>query len=106
MARGKPGIGKLLSVMRKMAVEVNDSEVCRKLEILMNSEKEDFSPQLIRRIEDLPSDFDPREVPEPYTQYVRHYLYMVRRARKEGLEVTGQGSRSRVTARKPRARSR
>ncbi len=104
MARGKPGIGKLLSMMRKMTLEVNDSEVCRKLEILMNSEKEDFSPQLIRRIEDLPSDFDPREVPEPYTQYVRHYLYMVRRARREGLETAGQGSGSRAT-RKTRKKS-
>lgn len=91
--------------MRKMAIEVNDSEVCRKLEILMNSEKEDFSPQLIRRIEDLPSDFDPREVPEPYTQYVRHYLYMVRRAQKEGLETAGQGKARTRTTRKPRART-
>jgi hypothetical protein len=43
MARGKPSINKLLSAMRKLSVEVNDHEVCRKLEILMNSEKDDFS---------------------------------------------------------------
>jgi len=69
--------------MKKMSIEVNDQEVCRKLEILMNSEKDDFTPALTKRILELPSDFDPREVPEPYTQYIRHYLYMVRRAGKE-----------------------
>lgn len=92
--------------MRKLSIEVNDTEVCRKLEILMNSEKEDFTPQLTRRIEDLPSDFDPREVPEPYTQYVRHYLYMVRRASKEAAEGTeGQGkAKAPRTSRSPRKR--
>lgn len=87
MSRSKPGIGKLLSLMRKMSREVNDQEVCRKLEVLMNSEKDDFTPTLARRVLDLPSDFDPREVPEPYTQYVRHYLYMVRRAEKDGQKL-------------------
>ncbi len=100
MARGKPGIGKLLSLMRKMSVEVNDHEVCRKLEILMNSEKDDFTPALVKRVLELPADFDPREVPEPYTQYVRHYLYMVRRAQKEALNQPEQG-KSRKKTRSP-----
>lgn len=100
MARGKPSINKLLSAMRKLSVEVNDHEVCRKLEILMNSEKDDFSPALARRIIDLPPDFDPREVPEPYTQYIRHYLYMVRRSQKEESEGAGDSGLKKSPSRK------
>ncbi len=65
--------------MKKMIVEVNDQEICRRLEILMNSEKEDLPQPIIRRILDAPNEVDAREVPEPYTQYVKHYLYMLKR---------------------------
>ncbi|MBI3395438.1 MAG: hypothetical protein HY042_06360 [Spirochaetia bacterium] len=79
MSRGSHGTSKLLSAMRKMVREVNDQEICRRLEILMNSEKEDIALPLIRRVLEMPPDFDAREVPEPYTQYVKHYMYMIKR---------------------------
>ncbi len=85
MARGNPGVTKLLSNMRKMIQEVNDQEICRRLDILMNTEKEDLPSQMVRRILDEPETFDPSEVPEPYTQYVKHYLYMIKRAQREQM---------------------
>ena len=79
MAKTKPGVGRLLTAMKKMIVEVNDQEICRRLEILQNSEKDDLAPSLMKRLLEDPAGFDAREVPEPYTQYVKHYLYMIKR---------------------------
>lgn len=79
MSRSSQGVSRLLSAMKKLIVEVNDQEICRRLEILMNSEKEDLPQPIVRRILDTPNEIDAREVPEPYTQYVKHYLYMLKR---------------------------
>lgn len=83
MAKPNPGVGKLLGAMRKLVSEVNDQEICRRLEILQGSEKEDLSASIVKRLLETPDDFDPREVQEPYTQYVKHYLYMVKRDSRE-----------------------
>lgn len=83
MAKPNPGVGKLLGAMRKLVSEVNDQEICRRLEILQGSEKEDLSASIVKRLLETPDDFDPREVQEPYTQYVKHYLYMVKREARE-----------------------
>ena len=32
-------------------------------------------------------DFDPRDVPDPYTQYVKHFIYMVKRNEKAGNQL-------------------
>lgn len=79
-------------MMRKMTLEVNDSEVCRKLEILMNSENRllaaAHSPH-----RGSPLDFDPREVPEPYTQYVSPLpLYGSPRPPKRALRQQGRAA--------------
>lgn len=91
MAKANPGIGRLLAAMRKMVVEVNDQEICRRLEILQNSEKEDLAPSLMKRLLEAPEDFDAREVQEPYTQYVKHYLYMVKRDSREKARQRDRG---------------
>ena len=83
MAKSSPGVARLLASMRKLVLEVNDQEICRRLEILMHSEKEDLPPPLIKRLLESPADFEGRAVPEPYTQYVRHFLYMVKRRERE-----------------------
>lgn len=106
MARSNPGIGKLLGAMRKLIVEVNDQEICRRLEILQNSEKEDLPVSVVKRLLEEPGEFDAREIQEPYTQYVKHYLYMVKRSRREeargdrGGAVPGQKTARRKVARK------
>ena len=105
MAKANPGIGRLLAAMRKMVVEVNDQEICRRLEILQNSEKEDLAPSLMKRLLESPGDFDAREVPEPYTQYVKHYLYMVKRdgrekARERSTDAAAGATRKKKTTRK------
>lgn len=83
-----PNIGKLLSAMKKLIKEVNDQEICRRLEILMNSEKEDLSAGAIRKILETPESIDAKEIPEPYPQYVKHYIYMLKReARDKVREV-------------------
>lgn len=83
MARANSGIARLLSSMKKMIEEVNDQEICRRLEILMNTEKDDLPPAMIKTLLQNPTGFDPSEVPEPYTQYVKHYLFMIKRADRE-----------------------
>ena len=72
-------MARLLSAMKKLTREVNDQEICRRLEILINSEKEDLPPSSVKSLLEDPADFDPSVVSEPYTQYVKHYLYMVKR---------------------------
>ncbi|MCR9144686.1 MAG: hypothetical protein NXI24_20780 [bacterium] len=89
--------------MRKMIVEVNDQEICRRLEILQNSEKEDLAPSLMKRLLESPEDFDAREVPEPYTQYVKHYLYMVKRDSREKARDRDGGDAPTPTRRKKSA---
>ena len=82
MARINPGVARLLAAMKKLSEEVNDHEICRRLEILMSSEKEDIPPALMKRIFDTPDEIEPRDIQEPYTQYVMHYLYMLKRQKR------------------------
>ena len=84
--------------MRKLIREVNDQEICRRLEILMNTEKEDLPSATVRRMLEQPLDFDPREVPEPFTQYVKHYLYMIKRESREK-----EREREKIIEAKPRS---
>ncbi len=79
MSRGNPGVSKLLNSMKKLIREVNDKEICNRLEILMGVEKEDIPPQLARALFEDPLSFDADQIPEPFSQYVKHYLYMVKR---------------------------
>ncbi|MCS7205074.1 MAG: hypothetical protein NZ853_05210 [Leptospiraceae bacterium] len=78
-AKGNQGIQKLLAAMRKLIREVNDREICNRLEILATSEKEDIPSDLLKDLLDNPLNFDANKIPEPYTQYVKHYIYMVKR---------------------------
>jgi len=92
ISKNNQGIQKLLSVMKKMIREVNDKEICNKLEILVSSEKEDIPANMIKDLLESPLTFDASKVPEPYTQYVKHYIYMVKREerlnqKKEELKV-------------------
>ena len=103
MARNNPGVGRLLAAMRKLIAEVNDQEICRRLDILMNSEKEDLPPNLIKRLLESPESFDAREVQEPYTQYVKHYLYMVKRAAREKSRQSAISSERKAPSRKKKS---
>lgn len=106
MSRSSQGVSRLLSAMKKLIVEVNDQEICRRLEILMNSEKEDLPQPIIRRIIDTPNEVDAREVPEPYTQYVKHYLYMLKRdARDKRREPPAQADEEPRAASKKKSAS-
>jgi hypothetical protein len=79
ISKNNQGVQKILLAMKKLIREVNDKEICNKLEILVSSEKEDLPPQMIKDLLDSPLTFDASKVPEPYTQYVKHYIYMVKR---------------------------
>ncbi|XDD48434.1 hypothetical protein AB3N60_19030 [Leptospira sp. WS39.C2] len=70
---------KFLNAMRKLSTEVNDSEICKRLEILMATSKDDLPLALVNQLLQEPKDFDPKAIHEPYTQYVRHFIYMVKR---------------------------
>lgn len=82
MNKNNQGIQKLLSAMKKLIREVNDKEICNKLEILVSSEKEDIPANLIKDLLESPLTFDPTKIQEPYVQYVRHYIYMVKREKR------------------------
>lgn len=79
MSKGNPGVSKLLNAMKKLIREVNDKEICNRLEILMGVEREDIPPHQIRALFDDPFNFDANQIPEPYSQYVKHFLYMLKR---------------------------
>jgi len=79
MSKGNPGVSKLLNSMKKLIREVNDKEICNRLEILMGVEREDIPPHLIRAFFDDPLAFDADQIPEPFSQYAKHYLYMLKR---------------------------
>ncbi|TGK83040.1 hypothetical protein EHQ24_06930 [Leptospira noumeaensis] len=70
---------KFLNAMRKLSTEVNDSEICKRLEILMATSKDDLPLAHVNQLLQDPKNFDPKTIPEPYTQYVRHFIYMVKR---------------------------
>ncbi len=76
--KGNQGVQKLLSAMRKLIKEVNDKEICNKLEIFVTSEKEDIPPSVLKSLLENPLNFDVSKVAEPYTQYVKHYIFMVK----------------------------
>lgn len=84
MARSTAAFSKLLSAMRKLSVEVNDEEICRRFETLMHTSKEDLNVNSVKSLLENPFEFEPKEIPEPYTQYVRHFIYMVKRNEKTG----------------------
>ncbi|HMV77168.1 MAG TPA: hypothetical protein PK453_00180 [Leptospiraceae bacterium] len=83
----KPGFGKLLDAMRKMTIDVNDREICKKLETLMLTSKDDLNVASVKNLLVNPSEFDPKDIPDPYTQYVKHFLYMVKRNEKLGAPM-------------------
>ncbi|MCE9500436.1 MAG: hypothetical protein K8R21_08055 [Leptospira sp.] len=70
--------------MKKLTVEVNDQEICRRLETLMVTSKEDLNLSSVKLLLEKPLDFDPKDIPEPYTQNIRHFIYMVKRNEKQG----------------------
>ncbi len=74
--------------MKKLISEVNDHEILRRLETLMVTSKEDLNQAVVRSLLENPLDFDPKSVPEPYAQYVRHFVYMVKRNKKMGLDIS------------------
>lgn len=78
--------------MKKVTSEVNDHEILRRLETLMVTSKEDLNQTVVRSLLENPLDFDPKSVPEPYAQYVRHFVYMVKRNKKMGLDVNFDAS--------------
>ncbi len=73
--------------MKKMSLEVNDYEICRRLETIMMTSKEDLSQVVVKSLLDNPLDFDPKTLPEPYGQYIRHFVYMVKRNKKQGIDT-------------------
>ncbi|MBM9547523.1 hypothetical protein JWG40_10890 [Leptospira sp. 201903074] len=70
---------KFLNAMRKLSTEVNDSEICKRLEILMATSKDDLPVAVVNQLLQDPKNFDPKSIHEPYTQYVRHFIYMAKR---------------------------
>lgn len=81
----KAAFSKLLEAMRSLSNEVNDQEICRRLETLMLTSKDDLNLSVVNHLLDNPLEFDPKEIPEPYTMYVKHFIYMVKRNEKLGI---------------------
>ncbi|MCT8335632.1 hypothetical protein NUH30_18250, partial [Leptospira sp. 85282-16] len=48
-------------------------------EILMATSKDDLPLALVNQLLQDAKNFDPKAIHEPYTQYVRHFIYMVKR---------------------------
>jgi hypothetical protein len=82
----KVAFTKFLDAMRKLSTEVNDQEICKRFETLMLTSKEDLNPNSVKTLLMDPLSFDPKEIPEPYTMYVKHFIYMVRRNERSGVK--------------------
>ncbi|MEM7179519.1 MAG: hypothetical protein AAF518_01295 [Spirochaetota bacterium] len=82
----KPIFSKFLDAMNHLSNEVNDREICKRLETLMLTSKDDLNPNSVHSMLRDPQNFDPREIPEPYTMYVKHFIYMVKRNEKLGIK--------------------
>ncbi len=80
---------KFINAMRKLSVEVNDTEICKRLEILMATSKDDLPVAQVNLLLSDPKNFDPRSIAEPFTQYVRHFIYMVKRNGRTPAEPAG-----------------
>ena len=53
----------------------------------MLTSKDDLNVSIIKTLLQTPMVFDPRDVPDPYTQYVKHFIYMVKRNEKAGNQL-------------------
>ena len=80
--------------MRKLSTEVNDSEICKRLEILMATSKDDLPVALVNQLLQDPKNFEPKSIHEPYTQYVRHFIYMVKRNGRIPADILGNDENS------------
>jgi hypothetical protein len=87
MAKSNPNLTRLLISMKKLISEVNDQEICRRLEILINSDHDDLSAGLARQIFEESGNLEPKMIPEPFTQYVMHYLFMVKREARKHAKI-------------------
>ncbi|MCB1192451.1 MAG: hypothetical protein H7A23_19430 [Leptospiraceae bacterium] len=85
MNTNQPAFKKLLEAMKRLSNEVNDHEICKRLESLILTSKEDLNMLVVNSLLEKPLDFEPKEIPEPYTQYVKHFIYMVKRNEKQGV---------------------
>lgn len=99
MSKENVGVSKLLNSMKKLIREVNDKEICNRLEILKGVEKEDIPPHIVRSLFDNPLTFDTDQISEPFSQYVKHYVYMVKRDQRIlQREATEKENRKKVRA--------
>lgn len=78
-------LNKLLTSMKKLSIEVNDQEICKKLELLISTTKEEINSNLIKNLFEDPLNFNPNDIQEPFCQYVRHFTYMIKRNKKLGI---------------------
>lgn len=100
MAKGNPGIQKLHAAMKKISIEVNDQEICRRLENLVITEKEDLPLNIVKKLLEKPEAFDATTVSEPYSQYIRHYQYMLKRQQRISVDSIQRSASSRKGSRK------
>lgn len=84
--KNKPIFMKFLEAMNYLSNEVNDREICKRLETLMLTSKDDLNATSVENLLKDPPNFDPKEIPEPYTMYVKHFIYMVKRNDKLGVK--------------------
>lgn len=89
---------RLLRDMKRLAQDVNDTEICKKFETLIKGGNEiDFPASITSSIMEDPSLIEDNQVPELYLMYFRHYRYMRKREQKmiERGEIQPKRSRSR-----------
>lgn len=83
MTKKNRNVTRLLKEMKKLAIDVNDNEICKKFETLIKSgTEEDIVQVIVSRIIDDPFDVDDKEIPEIYVMYFRHYRFMRKRQKK------------------------
>jgi hypothetical protein len=89
MRRGKKNAKKknlnvLLKEMEKLSEEPNDREICKKFKLLIESNVElDIPRQTMNEIIEDPEGIDDKDIPESIMPFIRHYIFMRKRAQKK-----------------------
>ena len=85
MAKSVASLNRLLSSMKKMSMDINDQEICKKLEILIATNKDEVNSISINQLLLDPLGSDASDIQEPFCQYARHFVYMIKRNNKHGV---------------------
>jgi hypothetical protein len=81
-SKRKTNMNRLYSAMNKLAVDAVDKEILKRFKILIDTADEDLTKAKVDEILKTPESVNISDYHESLQPYIRHHLFMVRRASK------------------------